>query len=413
MKILELNIRNLRKIEAIDINPASNMIKIEGKNNQGKTTILDSILFALGGGKVPGGVIKDGESKSIITVKFGDYIVKKTITDVSTYLTVETISGMKPKNPQSFLNDLVGKIAFDPLEFMRMDSKKQVDILKKVMGIEEKINQLKIDEKNTMEERTFSGREMSRYEALCREVIKPITEPESISSITSELDKLQKQREDYHIQLDDIAKTKNQKVQIENAINELERSLAKLHIEQKEISAKLNDFEEENIKDFVDKIDHDIANKKTVLNHHELVLTEFNKYKIYSENRKIFSEKEKQYNDLDSKVESIRREIKETLSNAKLPIPGLDLTDNELLYNGHGFENVCESSKLKISVALTMAMNPKLKVILIRDGSLLDNDSLKEIQTIADKEDYQIWIEKVASEKGEEDAIYIVEGEVK
>src|SRR4030042_1948495 len=120
MKILELSIRNLRKIEAIDISPTGNVIKIEGPNNQGKSTVLDSIFLTLG-----------------------------------------------------------GKIAFDPMEFMRMDSKKQVDILKKVTGVEEKINKLKDEESASMEERKLVGREKDKLTILCKDKIDQVNEPVS------------------------------------------------------------------------------------------------------------------------------------------------------------------------------------------------------------------------------------------
>jgi DNA repair exonuclease SbcCD ATPase subunit len=414
MKILELSIRNLRKIEAVDITPKSNIIKIEGKNGNGKTTVLDSIFFALAGGKIPDGVIKDKESKSIITVKFDNYIVKKTITDINNYLSVETIEGLRPKNPQSFLNDLVGKIAFDPLEFIRMKNDDQLKVLKKAMGIEEKINQLKIDETQSMEERKFSGRELDRYKELCKIVVKEISEPTSISEIVKELDRLQEKRQDYIEEMNNIKIMKNRKIEIESKIKEYEKFLLDLQEENKKLLIKLNVFEEETLNEAMDKVDHDIINKKVILDQHEVVQTEYNKYKVYADNKKIFLEKEKSYNDLDKKVESIRQQIKDTLNNSRLPIPGLEMTDDQLLYENHTFENVCESSKLKISIYLSMAMNPKLKIILIRDGSLLDKDSLKEIETMADKEDYQIWIEKVSDEKNKDDdnAIYIEEGTI-
>jgi DNA repair exonuclease SbcCD ATPase subunit len=414
MKILELSIRNLRKISAVDITPKSNIIKIEGKNGNGKTTVLDSIFFALGGGKLPDKVIKDNESKSIITVKFDNYIVKKTITDVNNYLSVETLEGNKPKNPQSFLNDLVGKIAFDPLEFIRMKNEDQLKVLKKAMGIEDKINQLKIDETKAMEERKFSGRELDRYKELCKIVIKEIEEPVSITEIVKDLDRLQDKRQECIEEMNNIKKMKDRKDEVENKIKEYEKALSELIAEKKHLSVKLNVFDEENLNEAMEKIDHDILNKKMVLDHHEVVQEEYNKYKTYADNKKIFLEKEKTYNDFDKKVEYIRLEIKTMLNNSRLPIPGLEMTDDKLLYENHTFENVCESSKLKISIYLCMAMNPKLKIILIRDGSLLDKDSLKEIENMADKEDYQIWIEKIADEKDKDDdnAIYIEEGAI-
>ena len=39
--------------------------------------------------------------------------------------------------------------------------------------------------------------------------------------------------------------------------------------------------------------------------------------------------------------------------------------------------------------------DPKLKVLLIKDGSLLDEDNLKLISEMAEEADAQLWIERV------------------
>ncbi|HJX49858.1 MAG TPA: AAA family ATPase [Candidatus Nanoarchaeia archaeon] len=414
MKILELSIRNLRKIEAIDISPTGNVIKIEGPNNQGKSTVLDSIFLTLGGGKIPDGVIKDGKDKSVIFLKFGDYIVKKTITAINTYLSVETKDGMKLKNPQTFLSDLVGKIAFDPMEFMRMDSKKQVDILKKVTGVEEKINKLKDEESASMEERKLVGREKDKLTILCKDKIDPVNEPVSTSDIVTEIKRLTKTRDSLIDQRKEAEQLKS--VYVENCakIEELENQIKSLKESNVKTETYLKSINFKSVNQQITDIENDINQKNILLENQDKVNNDYAKYKEYMQHKKEYEEVEKNYISLDKKVESIREEIKKTLSSNKLPVENLEINDNdELLYEGHSFANTCDSSKLKVSVSICMKLNPKLKVILIREGSLLDDSSLKEIQDIANKEDYQIWIEKVCSEKDDENAIYIVEGEIK
>jgi hypothetical protein len=44
---------------------------------------------------------------------------------------------------------------------------------------------------------------------------------------------------------------------------------------------------------------------------------------------------------------------------------------------------------------MAIAKNPKLKVILVRDGSLLDHDSLKLVAERAAETDVQVWMERV------------------
>jgi hypothetical protein len=59
-----------------------------------------------------------------------------------------------------------------------------------------------------------------------------------------------------------------------------------------------------------------------------------------------------------------------------------------------------------------MALSPGLRVMLIRDGSLLDSDSLNILKELAAKNDTQLWIERVGSLSNELPGVVIEDGEV-
>jgi len=50
MKIVKLTAENVKRLRAVEITPDGNTVVISGRNGQGKTSVLDSIWFALGGG---------------------------------------------------------------------------------------------------------------------------------------------------------------------------------------------------------------------------------------------------------------------------------------------------------------------------------------------------------------------------
>ena len=56
----------------------------------------------------------------------------------------------------------------------------------------------------------------------------------------------------------------------------------------------------------------------------------------------------------------------------------------------------CE--RLKVSVAMGLAMNPELKILLIRDGSLLDAKSKATIAAMAAEAGGQLWVECVSKD---------------
>jgi hypothetical protein len=85
------------------------------------------------------------------------------------------------------------------------------------------------------------------------------------------------------------------------------------------------------------------------------------------------------------------------IAAAKMPVPGLDFGDGVVLLAGVPFDQASDAERLRASVAIAMAANPKLRVIRIRDGSLLDEDAMKVLEQIAIERDFQVWIERVDS----------------
>jgi len=85
----------------------------------------------------------------------------------------------------------------------------------------------------------------------------------------------------------------------------------------------------------------------------------------------------------------------DAIARAKLPVDGLGFGDGAVTYNGIPLEQSSSAEQLRVSLSIAMAANPKLRVIRIQDGSLLDDDSLTAIAKAAEENDYQVWIERV------------------
>jgi uncharacterized coiled-coil DUF342 family protein len=106
--------------------------------------------------------------------------------------------------------------------------------------------------------------------------------------------------------------------------------------------------------------------------------------------------------DLSAKSDSLTEQIgsvdagkTEKLAAAKFPVDGLSFDETGVTFGGLPFEQASSAEQLRISVAIGIALNPKLKVLLIRDGSLLDADSLKLVAEMAADSDAQVWVERV------------------
>ena len=135
MKIIALNVKNVKRIKAVEIVPKDNLVTISGRNAQGKSSILDSIIYALGGtSNIPSKPIRDGEEFAEVIIQTDEYAITRhwTSNDKS-YLKVfpqdESLRDKfgEIKRPQELLDSIVGKLSFDPFEFVR--SKSNIDIL--------------------------------------------------------------------------------------------------------------------------------------------------------------------------------------------------------------------------------------------------------------------------------------------
>jgi phage FluMu protein gp41 len=120
---------------------------------------------------------------------------------------------------------------------------------------------------------------------------------------------------------------------------------------------------------------------------------------------------------LDEEVEKLTAAMTEreairakAISEAEFPIPGLAFGDNEVIYEGFSFNQASNAAQIRASVAIGMASNPELRVMLIKDGSLLDAKSMNVIAEMALEHDFQVFMEVV--DTSGKVGIYIEDGEV-
>lgn len=404
MKIVELKSSNIKRIKAIELHldKDKNLVMITGKNAAGKTSVLDSIWYALGGRKASSDKpIRKGEEKGEIRIDADGYIITKTFLKGKSHLTVNNKEGTAYSNPQEFLDYIIGNLSFDPLEFSRLNGKKQVEELTKIVGLD--FAPLEEKKGKLTEERVMIGREIK---VLAQYNESEIAEAEKLKdkqeiSVAELSNILEKENNQHNVYIESqeriktnkeaIATMKKQIAQIEENILEYEANIKKLSIVKdtqeniEELKNKIGTAEAENTK---------IREAKNVL----------------ANNAKVISKKE-EYNKLTQDIGSVEEEKKTKLAEAKMPIEGLSWEEEKVLYNQIPYNQISAAEQLRVSMAIAMASNPKLKVILIRDGSLLDKDNMKVIEEMARDKDFQVWMEKI-DDSGKV-GIYLEDGEVK
>lgn len=397
MKIIELYSENIKKIKAVRIIPKGNTVVISGDNEQGKTSVLDSIWYALEGGTALKGVkqpIRKGESKAKVELDLGDLKVTRTWTDKGSYLKVVPLQ--PGQSPQAVLDKLIGDLSFDPLEFTRMSDKEQREALIKLSDIDLDLNKWERDRKAIYDERTEINRKVKEYETrVAHYPAVPDDTPDE------EID-IQVVTDEYTAASIDIARYQKEQDRIE-ALRirraQLQKELEAVADEAREIvhsmKRELPDINE--IKARLDTVGQTNANVRAYLAHQDDI-TKLDGYQGTSEA-------------LTSDIDNLDSQKSKALKAAKFPIPDLSFDELGITYKGIPFKQCSASESLRVSLAMAMALNPELKVIRIMDGSLLGPKNKAMIKEMISEKDYQVWIE-VVDTTGKV-GVYIEDGEVK
>lgn len=411
MKIVSLTAENVKRLVVVEIKPDGNVVEITGRNGQGKTSVLDSIWWALAGAThIQAAPIRKGANEARIRLDLGEIKVIRTFRrkaegeGFTTSIAVEGAEGARFPSPQKMLDSFLGELAFDPLAFSRMEPKEQFDALRRFVP---DVDFVAIENANRgdYERRTELNRFAKQERAAAMVIVTPTDTPEELvdkSALVAELDKAGKDNEQLAQRranrdrmardskdLRDIAVTqRNEITRLRAEIASLEERAASNEEKANEIDQKLAD-----------------APPLPAAIDTAPIVKAIAEADARNDNVRKLSERMKHHKraqELEAQVEELTQRMKDrdegkraAIAAAKMPVPGLEFGDGEILLNGVPFAQGSDAEQLRTSVAIAMAMNPKLRVIRIRDGSLLDEDAMKLLAEMAKAQDMQVWIERV------------------
>ncbi len=406
MKIIALQAENFKKITAIEIKPDGNIVEITGKNGQGKTSVLDAIWVALGGmSAAPKEPIRKGADAALIRIDLGDIVVTRTFRHgkdgigVTTAIKVESAGGVKYSSPQSMLDKLLGDLTFDPLAFSRMDEREQFNVLSAFVPYDfaaaNKANQEDYDKRTTANRKAKEARAVATHMTVADELP---DEPVSLDALTKRLDEAGKSNADIEIRRANRARLRadaDQKIKDADTNRKHAQTLidnaVKLEAEANDVYTRLSAAADLPAPVDTAAISREIVQAEQTNRSIEVRKARDNQIKLAHE----CEEAAKRYTEAIDLREVAKREA---VSQAQLPIAGISFGDNQVLVDDLPFAQASDAEQLRVSIAIAMAMNPKLRVIRVRDGSLLDDDSMRLVAKMADEHDFQIWIERVSSD---------------
>lgn len=407
IKINKLEIENVKRVKAITLEPAENgLTVIGGKNNQGKTSVLDSIAWVLGGDRFRPGNAQREDSvnppRLCVTLSNGLIVERK---GKNSDLKITDPTGNKAG--QNLLNAFIEQLALNLPKFMESTGAEKAKTLLRIIGIGDKLAELEAAESRLYNERLTIGRIADQKYKFAEEMTYYPDAPKEPISITElifrQQEILAKNGENQRMR-NDFQNLNLRYANIKNRIETLEEELRQLMSERDsvaesiEISSKtVAELQDESIAEVEESIrDIEKINIKVRANlDREKAQSEASEYRI-------------QYDNFTTQIEDIRTQKIQLLDGAELPLPGLSVDNGELTYNGKKWDCMSGSEQLRVSTAIIRKLNPECGFVLIDKLEQMDIDTMREFGDWLTAEGLQAIATRVST--GDECSIIIEDG---
>lgn len=402
MKINKLEIENVKRVKAVKIEPTANGLTIiGGKNNQGKTSVLDAIAWALGGDRYrPSQAQREGSviPPNLHIVMNNGLIVERR--GKNSDLKVTDPNGKKAG--QQLLNEFVEQLALDLPKFMEATSREKAQTLLQIIGVGPRLADLERQEKELYNERTYIGRTADQKEKYAKE--QPYYP--DVPSVPVSASELIRQQQEILAQNGENQRKRERRHQLEQEYQSVTEQIQALLAKQGQLEADLK-IARETSEGLTDRstaeLEENISNIEEI---NRKVRANLDKDKA-EEDAKGYRE---QYKRLTAQIEEIRSQKTDLLKEADLPLPGLGVEDGELVYHGQRWDNMSGSEQLKVSTAIVRRLNPECGFVLLDKLEQMDLDTLHEFGQWLEQEGLQAIATRVST--GGECSLIIEDGYV-
>jgi DNA repair exonuclease SbcCD ATPase subunit len=423
IKVLSLVVENFKNIEKTEVDFAGRSATIIGKNGAGKSSLIQAICSPIDSNYIPAKPVKKGEERGSIELTIGGSLhgEEETYTlglhfsekHKKGRITVTNGEGEKVNGGKQFISDIVGNIGFDIQEFIKLGvtssgsiskpgTQEQIEILKKLMpkDVLKQMHDLDKEFKDVYEARADVNRDISHAKSkleghdFSQDELERYNEVVDTDGIVSKMTNIEKELEKYNKVFSTVDSLLDSIPLKQERLALLEEKVEALHAE---ITADI---------DKLDKGEVWLANKtKPSIEAMNIELSNANIH-----NNKVKEVKSLQDSQIairllqenseanTERLDKIKREKKQIFTSSPLPVKGLTFDEEGIYFKGLPFVEGQHPSSTIISIGakIGMALNPNLRMLVIKDGSLLDKKTLKWLVTQCEKENYQLFVEMVA-----------------
>lgn len=393
MKLVQLNVNGFKRITVAEVEfdtDANGVVVLKGRNGAGKSSFLDAFAALVTPGRqIPkrSMPVHAGEDEATIVGEFADddghtfTVTRRYVAETGKTSILVQQDGLKVADTSTITSAIYSHIALDPLAFATLDPAKQVQTLVQLIGFDP----APLDKKRAdlYATRTTVGQEVTRLKGVVASAVKldkklagaEFVDPAAIAVDLESLRDRNRRRQDRArraLSLEDAIAALEQKIQT------IREELANVESEQMEAGP------EEDPSKLAEQLATAQATNDAIRAQRDRAASV-----------KALEDEEARYKNLTGLIDEVDREKLARLAEAKMPVPGLSIDGDEVLLDGTPFAEAASGIKLRTSTAIAIALNPNLRAIIIRDGSLLDADNRKVIDEIAREHDFLVLMEVV------------------
>lgn len=417
MKITSFEIENVKRVRTVAYEPnQSGLTIIGGNNNQGKTSILDAIAWALGGNKyAPNSPQFDGSALPPhikLTLDNGLIVERK---GKNSELYVSDPSGQK--YGQKLLDSFVSQLALDLPKFLNMTDKEKADVLLKVIGVGDQLAAIDKEVNGVYNKRQAFyplvtskqkyAEELPSYPDAPEQPVSAVELIKRNSEILARNGENQRKRDNLDKLIRDHA---DQIMRVEYCKQKLAAAQADLTLAENTLEDLEHDIEtaQKTVEELVDESTDEITAQL-----HDI--DQINA-KVRANQAKEAAQDEammycSQYNAMSAQLEELRKSRYELLKSAHLPLPNLSIEDGCLTYNGKRWGDMSGSDQLIVATSIVKCLNPQCQFVLVDKLEQMDTDTLTAFGTWLMGEGMQVIGTRVST--GNECQIIIEDGMIK
>ena len=418
-RVLRLIGSNFMKMKAFDITPQRHINKLTGQNGSGKSSTIASIEAAFGGPRsFPEKPVRDGADEAELVCIIGEednpgeqLLVHRIISkDGKQSVKVTQRGGFDAGSPQGFLDSIYSKSA-DPLAFLLMEPKKQLELLQRVVGLD--FTDIDIERKKLYDQRTKYNTDAAEKTAQANGVVVPPDTPTdevSIADLMAEQRNRQAFNDGNKSERDKLAQLTRdvaaQKIHVANAtreVTDLEERLIKARSKLESTNAAL--AQAETLRATQQSTVSILEDKDVAGVQQQIVAAQDTNRNVAKSKRKsdLLKEAESAKSksaELTTKIDAIDANKNEKLAAAKWPVAGLGFGSGGITFDGIPFSQASSAQKATVGFGMSLSLKPKLKLAFLKNASLFDEKHLQTVYDLAYQNDMQVFAECVADPAG-------------